>query len=225
MKYFSAIVWFAIANIASAVFPDIKKESNIQNGAKGAVDVQKLNGQGYQEERLQSWNGASSEWNWSFESYTEVNMLPDIGVYAFQFGKAGTYAYQNFIVNTDRMLLFEVFDCFCGGDYFSIYDWGQFRANQNYFCQNSDDECSYYSKSPEYCFAGNYDDTFCYSYYYLQPGKHNLTIGVDYSPYNGGTGFARLTTVCQYQYYLDSCCYRFDDCNYKIVYKNKHHKH
>lgn len=159
--------------------------------------------------------GSSSE-------HDNVFLIPDAGVYEFEFGKTGTFAYQSFVTESPFVTFFEVWDCFCGGDDFVVYVDGR-KAFEAY--GDEDNNCYNWASEPAFCLVNS---QYAYGYTFIMPGAHNITVGIRSSPYGSGTGYGALTSVCQIGEYVEQCCwptalFDFDGsdgvgyCNYRTI--------
>lgn len=157
-------------------------------------------------------------------------LVPDIGIYEFDFGKTGTWAYQSFLIDTPLVTLLEIWDCFCTGDDFIVYINGQRKVE---VWGDGDKECQDWSNDPVYCWSqGN--ALWGYGFTYLTGGRFNVTVGVRNSPYGKGTGYLSLTSVCQEGQGVGQCCGMQSAnptgmCNYRTVVNanacHSHHHH
>ena len=153
-----------------------------------------------------------------------IALQPDVGFYAFNYGRVGTLAYQSFTRRNEQLELLEVNDCYCGGDAFVVYDHGQILNFVDNYCSPGSSDCSQYSRNAYYCYSYY---GWCYGYMWLSPGSHNITIGTLNSPYFGGTGFIRLSKVCEKDGGFWSCCSFTNSCIQKVHYRGieGHHQH
>lgn len=121
----------------------------------------------------------------------QVQPLVDQGIYPFTFTKNSTWAFQTFLINPVTPVFVNVWDCFCGGDSFEVYDNGNplFTA-----IGNDDTECETYGEYPLQCLVQQ--GVWASNWELLFPGPHNITIKVLNSPYNSGTGFISFNSWC-----------------------------
>ena len=164
---------------------------------------------------------------WSFNAGTshmshykseQVFLEPDVGLYPFLFGEPGTYAKQNYVRDSPNYELLEVFDCYCGGDEFAIFDNGKFVNDVNMDCENAQPNCKTFSDIPKHCYySGLHEKAWCKVKAILAPGKHNISIGVISNMYHSGTGFVRLSALCQHNGATEQCCVRDQCCKFDVV--------
>ena len=159
---------------------------------------------------------SSSSSSSSRQSNCQHNLIPDVGLYPFRFGRgnAGLFSPDTFFfLATGDGVQLLVTDCFCPGDKFVIFDNGTpigGAANAGV----TDGTCQVYEDQPLNCLA-----SWEYSHLVMQlpAGPHNITIMAAFSPFNGGTGFIGLEAVdsfdgplcgmnCNYSIYNDGGC-------------------
>lgn len=131
-----------------------------------------------------------------------VQILPDVGFYAFNFGDSQTPVWTNFYFKSRNVTAVTITDAYCEGDWFSFADNGRFLGNTWTGC-SCDQGCAFYQADPWNCM---WDDFHCTGGAFLTPGCHNVTIFTEKSVYHSGTAFIRLDTVCAYEGYLVPCC-------------------
>lgn len=161
-------------------------------------------------------DGGDDEWEGGIE--VNVRLIPDSGVWPFQFGPAGTFARQAFQINTYSTLVLFPFDCYCGGDSFIVYDNGQELVQVNGDCLVAESTCENYTNNPYECLH-NWQEAWCGSsdgFIPIYPGRHNFTILTTASPYGGGIGFLQLNWGCYFEGHSSDnnegtfpCCYQF----------------
>lgn len=128
------------------------------------------------------------------------------GIYAFNFGRTGTWSPQSFSFYTDQPVQVEVWDCYCVGDSLVLYDNG--RKLQDSYGGQDDQECKRWSFDPAYCYTqAGWPNTHAYINQMLSVGWHNLTIATNNSPYSQGTAFLTVNQLCQSGRTLVKCCY------------------
>lgn len=157
-----------------------------------------------------------------------INMMvkSDAGWYSFAYGKANQPAYRSFGVYNQNVVLLTVTACFCPGNFFSVYDNGQPILMTNVDTPPS------VIKSPAAIVQGGCvpvtnpnlcieePDTFSQGTVILLPGKHNLTIVANQSPWGGGTAFLRVDSACPTPHNAVepvACCLSTGTCSQQIV--------
>lgn len=155
----------------------------------------------------------------TFEFSKKQRIIVDIGYYAFNFGRAPVPPKEYWLFHAKRPTVLTVFDCFCTGDGFDVFDngleLGRTSSTNNI---EGDDSCSSYSDNPYWCQVLG-EGTWSIGSWNLNPGNHNITIVPLYSPYGKGTGFLRVDTAC-YDGVRDgyvSCCEQNGNCKLGIA--------
>lgn len=132
---------------------------------------------------------------------SQINLLADVGFYSFSFGQGnrGLFADQSFFFSNpsgDGVRLI-VTDCYCTGDKFLGFvvssTNGVGIVNALAFCE-ADPLCRLYSEDPLQCLYGGgwcNGETFV-----TQPGTYNVSIQIGASPFERGTGFVLLQSLC-----------------------------
>lgn len=156
----------------------------------------------------------------------DVNMLVkiDAGWYSFSYGKSGTMAFRSFGVYNPNVAILEVTSCFCPGNYFSVYDNGQpiLITSIQTVKKTANDVpiCDPRITDPNLCAS---DVNFSRGSVLLLPGRHNLTIVANESPYGGGTAFLRVDSACIVPNGTPEtsepspCCQALGTCSTRIV--------
>lgn len=124
--------------------------------------------------------------------FRDVKLRPNVGYYAFNFGRAGRPVRDAFILHAEKSVILSVIDCYCTGDAFDVFDCRRFigRTEGRF---DGDGNCNRFSENPTTCY--NSDD-WSILYTPLKKGKHNITIVPYDSPYKKGTGFIRADNLC-----------------------------
>jgi len=129
-------------------------------------------------------------------------LRPNTGNYAFDYGKSMTVLTSFFFFSKTPTAV-TLFDCYCSGDQFQLFDNGIFVGVTNALPDTGSTECLYYSDDPQFCWSGiNSSNQWSYLTESLPPGNHNLTINVIANPYGKGTGYIRVDDWCQ----SNLCC-------------------
>ena len=117
--------------------------------------------------------------------------------YRFEFGRAGTWARQYYLLWVSRPVEIQVWDCYCGGDAFSLYDNGVLWGTTNWYCGDSNGKCNNFNIDPLVCLSERgwckfVPGTYCPDFdntLVLSAGFHNLTLLTAKSFFNGGIGY------------------------------------
>lgn len=159
----------------------------------------------------------------------EVNMIVkiDAGWYSFAYGKQGQMAFRSFGIYNSNVVQLSVTSCFCPGNFFSIYDNGQpimmtnitvpivtVKANHQEILLN----CTNPVPDPNLCVLE--PGTFSQGSVLLLPGRHNITIVANQSPWGGGTAFLRADSACPSPINMAEpvpCCLATGTCSRVIV--------
>lgn len=161
-----------------------------------------------------------------FQSCQGKNLIVDNGIpTSFNFGETGTFVNETFAVvvspNTNVYLL--VWDCYCPGDRFQIYDQNNNLLGVTNICETSSngipvdqtckqevyaDNAQTCLNSPVHCRTGLYSDNPAVNLMTLMPGVYNLTIKVEVSYANIGSAFIGAYTVCG----NSICCEDYLNC-------------
>lgn len=152
--------------------------------------------------------------------FKDVEIKPYVGIYAFNFGKTAVPIKQTFTFFATQQLLLTVWDCFCSGDSFNVFD-NQVFLGSTARGPIEGKPCDYYSCEPKECLteAINLGHFYWYSWTLL-PGKHNVTMIPYLSPYGKGTAFLRLDKGCPQTNINDPlvpCCFQTFSCSYQIL--------
>jgi len=151
--------------------------------------------------------------NWSqCHYYKSAHIKVDIGLYAFNFGEVGVSIRTKFEFFTKVSTILTVFDCYCSGDNFAMFDGGDFIGGT---LLPLSDKCEFYSDDPFVCY-NQINGSWGIAHIRLNPGHHNVTITPYDSPFGKGTGFLRVNTACG----VVPCCVGQtgkDDCNYEVI--------
>lgn len=125
-------------------------------------------------------------------NFHDVRLRPNVGYYAFNFGKAGRPVRDAFLIHAERSLILSVNDCYCTGDAFDVFDCRKFigRTEGKF---DGDGNCNRFSEDPTVCY--NSDD-WSILYTPLKKGRHNITLVPYDSPYQKGTAFIRADNLC-----------------------------
>lgn len=150
-----------------------------------------------------------------FELKGNQRVIVDAGYYSFNFGASFVTVRESFTFHSKRLTTLTVFDCYCNGDQFQVYDTN-LEIITTSVPTSIDNSCQGYSDDPYWCqiFGG---DQWSNGNAQLNPGFHNITILPLSSPYGKGTGFLRVDTLCQNGSYLQSCCTLYGNCKNGIV--------
>lgn len=143
--------------------------------------------------------------------YKNVKLVPNKGFYAFNFEGKGLPVETAFSFHYDRITTLLVFDCFCSGDGFFVFDNGELASITN---TNGFKECEYFSSDPLECSSHLFLDPpnqWSISLSQLKPGVHNITILPYYTPYGAGTGFLRVDDACWLTSSIFAPCCRSDN--------------
>lgn len=151
--------------------------------------------------------------------YKEVKIKPSVGIYTFNFGKASFPIKQTFTFFGVKELLLTVWDCFCSGDSFNVFD------NQVYLGQTSSgpiggSPCDSFSSDPKECLTAAINDSeYNWGSWILIPGKHNITFVPYLSPFGKGSAFLRLDQGCPGTVpdTVVPCCFNTFSCSYQIL--------
>lgn len=155
----------------------------------------------------------------------EINMMVkvDAGWYSFAYGKQNQVAFRSFGVYYPSVVLLTVTSCFCPGNFFSVYDNGQPIMITNITTPvvsvpplPEPLDCTNPVSDPNLCAL---DPTiFSQGSVLLLPGKHNITIVANQSPWGGGTAFLRADSACPQALGGPApCCLETGTCSKIIV--------
>lgn len=145
-----------------------------------------------------------------------VHMQHDVGFYQFAFGNAETFGFARFNFELHHYSLFTLTDGFCEGDTFLIWDHGIPLFTPTSACPPvSAGTCDFYQPVPSLAID---DGQHCNGNIVLPPGAHNITIEVLNSPFTGGSAFAMLQKLCDFQGILLPCCQLQNNCK-TLVYE------
>lgn len=125
-------------------------------------------------------------------TYRQVKLKPNAGYYAFNFHLVGEPVRDSFHFNYGKPTVLSVFDCYCTGDAFEVFDSNNYVG----YTEGTNDgngTCVKYSEDPVVCYS---DDNWSFLYTPLNPGRHNLTLSPWASPYRKGTAFLRIDDLC-----------------------------
>lgn len=151
-------------------------------------------------------------------------LMPDAGWYTVTFGGQYTYADQIFAVYNKQTAIIEMTACFCPGDQFQVFDNGVPITLTDAHCTPSsltNVVCTTPEQDPNVCADSNPD--FCAGAAILEPGFHNITVGVLASPWGAGAAFIRVDTACKdanpdfYDLPLVRCCTASSTCPTGVV--------
>lgn len=130
------------------------------------------------------------------------HIRPNSGNYAFDYGKSMT-VFTSFFYFSKIPTALTLFDCYCSGDQFEIFDNGILLGATNVLPDTGSTACLYYSDDPQICWSSpGACNQWSFLKYPLPPGNHNLTISVIANPYGKGTGYLRIDDWCS----SDLCC-------------------
>lgn len=135
----------------------------------------------------------------SVNNGVDMNVLIDAGWYSFSYSKAGNVADRSFGVSNANVVQLNITSCFCPGNFFSVYDNGQpilMTSLQNApvtTVKAAYAVCVPHITDPNLCAI---DAAFSVGTVLLLPGRHNITIVANQSPWGGGTAFMRVDTAC-----------------------------
>lgn len=125
-------------------------------------------------------------------TYREVKLRPNAGYYAFNFQLAGEPVKDAFVFHYGKPTVLSVFDCYCTGDGFEIYDSNVYVGSSE-GPNDGNGSCTKYSEDPIVCYS---DSEWSFFQGALNPGKHNITLSPWASPYRKGTAFLRVDDLC-----------------------------
>lgn len=152
-------------------------------------------------------------------------LMPDAGWYTVTYGGQYTYADQIFAVYNKQTAIIELTACFCPGDQFQVFDNGVPITLTDAHCDANSltvhDCSSVREEDPNVCADNNV--SFCAGAAILEPGFHNVTVGVLASPWGAGAAFIRVDTACKdaapdfYDLPLVRCCTSSNTCPTGVV--------
>jgi len=131
---------------------------------------------------------------------TLVPMMADAGWYTATYGSQYSYADQIFVLNLRKTSIVQLTSCFCFGNVFQAYDNGKailltdhctWPAPTSNTCSDEDDNRI---TVPQDCALS---PNFCDGAAILEPGYHNISIGVLQSPWGAGAAYIRVDTAAQ----------------------------
>lgn len=127
---------------------------------------------------------------------TLVPMMADSGWYTVTYGSQYTYADQIFVLNTRKTAIIKLTACFCPGNVFQVFDNGMpiILTDHCDWPVVPPADCSARETDPQICSESN---LFCDGAAILEPGYHNISIGVLNSPWGAGAAYIRVDTAAQ----------------------------
>jgi len=137
----------------------------------------------------------------SVNNEATMAMKVDAGWYSYSYGREGYPAFRSFSVNNQNAVQLAVTSCFCPGNFFSIYDNGQpilitqlpLVGKSQKTPSQGPPVCNPRITEPKNCILS---PSFSSGRVLLLPGRHNITIVANKSPYGGGTAFIRADSAC-----------------------------
>jgi len=152
--------------------------------------------------------------------FKNKRISPNAGFYAFDFKKAGLQVDTAFYYHSDRNTTFIIFDCFCSGDGFLIFDKGLYLGSIG--IPNASATCEYFSSDPVVCSANLLTGPVHWPIGIgsFTPGVHNITITPFVTPYGEGTAFFRVDDGClpsPNSIYQLPCCRSDNSCELNTV--------
>lgn len=129
---------------------------------------------------------------------TLVPMMADAGWYTVTYGSQYSYADQIFVLNLRKTSIVQLTACFCFGNVFQAYDNGKAILLT--------DHCTWPAPTAEDCVDETRETdpqacvdsaNFCDGAAILEPGYHNISIGVLQSPWGAGAAYIRVDTAAQ----------------------------
>lgn len=148
-------------------------------------------------------------------TYKNVKLVPNAGYYAFNFDVSGISVPTAFYFHIDRKALLSVFDCFCAGDFFAVYDGGVII---NETSAPSITNCYLFSADPNVCFFDS-EKSWSTATSSLNVGFHNITLLPLVTPYGKGTAFLRVDDSCftDLAPSIQICCRLDNSCQVNTV--------
>lgn len=192
MKFCHALLIITFASLGLVFGVDVELKA-VMNGVD-YNDLKKKEGHGHGHHHHDHHH--HSHHGHHHSSFKPVKLYVDQGLAHFTFNAAGEWAEQAFYFYSSKSTNLQVFDCFCGGDQFRVYDNGKIVADANAGCTLASSDCNYYSRDPKTCLT---QEGWCSfpGIALLEPGTHNITIKTLVSFYGGGSGFVGLYSACQ----------------------------
>lgn len=154
-----------------------------------------------------------------------VPMMADAGWYTVTYGAQYTYADQIFVLNNKKTAILQMTSCFCPGNVFQVFDNGTpITLTDN--CDwpvPTDPTCTDLERETD-PFVCSQSSSFCMGVALLEPGYHNISVGVLESPWGAGAAYIRVDTAAQgtssyYNLPLTPLCEitGVNNCNQNIV--------
>lgn len=135
----------------------------------------------------------------SNNEYRQIDIDVDGATKAFHFTTSYGWAYESFRFTSAMSTFLFVWDCFCAGDAFRIYDNGVAILDVNPD-PNDFDDCNIRIDYPLFCFEAALfgQQLFAGNSTILPPGEHNLTIAILESPFSSGSAFLTIKSMAIY---------------------------
>ncbi len=127
-----------------------------------------------------------------------VPLMPDAGWYTVTYGSQYTYADQIFVINNRKTSIIQLTACFCPGNVFQVFDNGTpiiLTDNCNWPVPISPN-CTGPNRVTDPLTCSN-SPNFCNGAAILEPGYHNISVGVLNSPWGAGAAYVRVDTAAQ----------------------------
>lgn len=125
-----------------------------------------------------------------------VPMMADAGWYTVTYGAQYTYADQIFVLNNKKTAILQMTGCYCPGNVFQVFDNGTpiTLTDDCTFPQPTEPTCENREPDPFTC---SQSTDFCHGAALLEPGYHNISIGILASPWGAGASYIRVDTAAQ----------------------------
>lgn len=151
-----------------------------------------------------------------------VPLMADAGWYTVTYGSQYTYADQIFVLQNKKTSILQLTGCFCSGNQFQVFDNGvPVTLTDNCDLTTLDNpNCDERTTVPEDCAT---NAIFCNGVALLEPGWHNISVGVLLSPWGAGAAYIRVDTAAQgATSYLNLpltplCMMNGNNCNQQII--------